>query len=83
MAWGLGPAAQTNAQEDIREQWESGGSREWLILEFSLVFKEQILEEYWVTSVIIYLWPSGVETVGEGSEHKWEEEEDVFDSIKG
>ena len=40
------------------------------------------MEEHWVSSVSTYLLPWGVDTVGEGSEDKWEEEEEVFDSIE-
>ena len=53
------------------------------ILEASVVFKEISLEEHWVSSVSTYLWPWGVETMGGGSEDKWEEEEEVFDLTKG
>ena len=54
-----------------------------MISEASTFFKGRILEEHWVSSVSTYLWPWGVETVGEGSKDMWEEEEEVFDSIKG
>ena len=41
------------------------------------------MEEHWVSSVSTYLWPWGVNTVAEGPEDKWEEEEEVFNSIEG
>ena len=59
-----------------------GYSRKWKSLESSEVFKEKIMGEHWVSSVRNYLWPWGVDTVGEGSEYKWEEQEDVLDSIE-
>ena len=66
MVWGLVGADLLDEQEGRRGQWERGDSREWIILEALAVFKEQILEEYWVCSVRVYLWPWGVKTVVEG-----------------
>ena len=54
-----------------------------MISETLAVFKEQILEEHWMSSVITYLWPWGVKTVGELSKDKWEVEEEVLYYIKG
>ena len=64
MAWTLGGEDQLDEQEGIRGQWERGESREWTISEASSVFKEQIMEEHWVSSVSTHLWTWGVETVG-------------------
>ena len=70
MAWVLGGEAQTNEQECRQGKCERGYSIEWTILEALEVFKE-------------HLWHRGVETVGEVSEDKREEEEEVFNYIKG
>ena len=53
-----------------------------MILEASVVFKELILEEHWVSSVGTYLWHWGAKTVGEGPKDTWKEEEEVFDSTE-
>ena len=41
-----------------------------MILESSAVFREQILEEHWMSSASTHLWTWGAETVGEGSKDK-------------
>ena len=63
----------------VDEDNERGDSIEWKTLEALAVFKGLILEEHWVSSISTYLWTWGVETVGEGSKDKREEEEEVFD----
>ena len=52
-----------------------GGLKRMENFEALAVLKERIMEEHWVYSFSTYLWSWGVETVGEGSEDKWEEEE--------